>query len=497
MGRFLKRISMLVLISLFAGSLACAKPAQAQQPTPADQPSDQQPDNQNAGTQNTPSQQQPSGQQTPTGQNQSGSAVTTAPALTGAEQYTLGRMGAGRSYVIPSFQFAQSVSTSGTGPFGTSSIDPVSTISGLLIFHHVWSRYDFTAQYAGTGFVYNQHSELNTSAHNFTFSQQIQGRRSFFLLSDVVTYLPESSFGYARFSNAGSTQGIGYATGGLYGANSASLDTTFLPGQTILTGPSSQIGNSVVAEYDYETSPLSSLTLTGSYVLLRFPTSGYISNDEGIFRLGYNHTFTRKDSIGISYQAGIFRFGRSGGNFTNHLVSLTYRRTISRRLALQLGAGPQINVFNNSAPGQHDQVSWQATGLLNYRLRRTSLGLNYQHYTSGGSGVYSGARTDNVGMFVSLPVTRLWSINTNLGYAYNTTVQNANLAGVSGSYNSWYGSINVRRNLNRWMSLFFGYSLQQQLAGGPTCVGSTCGTFYTQQYFSFGLNWHPALANVE
>ncbi len=91
----------------------------------------------------------------------------------------------------------------------------------------------------------------------------------------------------------------------------------------------------------------------------------------------------------------------------------------------------------------------------------------------------------------------MWSTNWDLGYAHNTSLQSVNAPGIGNSYNSWYGSVNFQRVVNRWMSLFLGYNLQQQLSGVPSCIGSTCGNFYTQQYFSVGLNWHPSRLGSE
>ncbi|HVB34934.1 MAG TPA: hypothetical protein VNJ52_11260 [Patescibacteria group bacterium] len=501
MAKFATRFPILTAtLVLFGVSLAWGQQGQTQSQTSSGQQPGQPPSSQNTASPQQPlSPEQTGAQQSANQPNQNEPVSSGASSLTGAEQFTLSRIGAGHNYIIPSFQFAQSVATSGTGPFGTAQVDPISTLSGVFAFHHLWSRYEMTAQYAGSGFLYYHEPSLDTSAHEFSLSQHVSGRRSSFLLSDVVTYLPESSFGYSRFSGFNNYGSAGYGYGGLFGVNGSNLDTTFLPGQSLLTSPSSQVGNTVVGEYDYLLNPLSSLTLTGSYILLRFPSSGYIGTEEAIFQIGYNHTFTRKNSLGVAYQGGIFRFGSFGGDFTNHAVTLNFRRTISRRLGLQLSAGPQFILFSNNsaAPGQTTQISWQASGRLSYQLERFLVGLSYLHYTSSGSGVYRGAKTDNVGMNFSAPLSRAWTFDANLGYAYNTNLQGANPSGTAASYNSWYGTVNLHRTLNRWLSIFLSYNVQQQLTPTATCIGSTCGTFYTQQYFSFGLNWHPVLPGVE
>ena len=159
MGRFAYHFSTLGMILLLGVSIAWAQPGQSQQQT------GQKPGSQSASSPQSPAQPISQGQ---TGQQQpptpAGEEQTSAPPLTGAEQFTLSRIGAGRSYVVPLFQFGQSVSTSGTGAFGASTVTPITTLSGLFAFHHVWSRYDFSAQYAGSGFIYDQDSSLNSSA---------------------------------------------------------------------------------------------------------------------------------------------------------------------------------------------------------------------------------------------------------------------------------------------------------------------------------------------
>lgn len=421
----------------------------------------------------------------------------TAQPLTGAEEFTLKRMVTGRNYFIPSFQFGQSLISSGNSHFPASNMESISTISGEFTFHHAWRRYDFSAQYSGTGMFYRSRSTSDTSAHNFTVSQRIAGKRSSFLLTDVVNYLPESGYGYARFGGLGTFGGAGSGYGGLFTGATGGLDTTFLPGQTILTAPSSQVGNSVVAQYNYLTSPISTLTLTGAYVSLFFPGSGFLNTNDIIAGFGYDHTLSLKNSIGLSYQANIYRYGPSGGDFTNHIISLMYRRTVSNRFAFEVGAGPQINTFANTAAKQNTQFSWETHAQLNYQLEHFSTTISYFHYTSGGSGVYSGAHTDTVTVQSSIPISRMLTGSISLGYAYNTTLYAEQISRAALSYNSWYGTLNLHYTLNRQMSLFLGYNLRQQMTPQATCVGTTCGTFYAQQYLSFGINWHPIVPGVE
>lgn len=431
-----------------------------------------------------------------TSQQNTQANTTAAPSsavqpLTGAEEFTLRRMGSGRNYFIPSFQYGQSLISSGTTPFPTAHMQSISTISGEFTFHHEWRRFDFSAQYSGTGMFYRSHATSTSSAHNFTVSQRVLGKRSSFLLTDVVTYLPESGYGYARFAGLDTLGGTGSAYGGLYTGSTGGLNTPFLPSQSILTSPSSQVGNSVVAEYNYLTGPVSNITLTAAYSSLFFPGAGYTNTNGIIAGLGYDRALTPRNSVALSYHASIYRFGSSGSDVTNHTISLMYRRTVSNRLGLEVGAGPQVNTTNNTGVTQDTQFSWEAHAMVSYQLERFSTTLNYFHYTSGGSGVYSGAHTDTVTLGTSIPFSRMWTGSLSLGYAYNTSLYAEQIIGIASSYNSWYATFNLHYALNRQTSLFLGYNLRQQVTPQATCIGTDCGTLYSEQYLSFGINWHP------
>jgi hypothetical protein len=427
------------------------------------------------------------GQQAATGQssaqNQAASSdqEVTQP-LSGAEEYTLGTMGRGHNYFIPIFQVAESGDTNGRNTIGSSTFESVSTISGAFALNHVWSRYAFGARYTGSGFVYNRNLGQSSSAHSFLLSQAIRGKRSSFLLMDAVSFLPEASFGYARFGGLGNL-----GLGGLYGIGSSGLNGVYLPNQSILTGTSSRVSNTAVGQYDYRLSPRSSLTFTGSYALLRFPDSGFIDTNAGIFGMGYNHSFTPRDTVAITYMGSVFRYDQPSNDFNNHIVALMYRHQISHLLLLRLGGGPQFNTFNNSAaPGT--KASWYANALLSYRLPRTALGLSFRHYTTGGSGIFPGAESDQVAVSVGRELTRMWSLDLNMGFSHN---QSLLATSNSQTFNTWYGTANLQRPLGRYMSLFLSYNLQQQSSNNSFCAGSSCGTFYTRNFFSIGFSWHP------
>jgi hypothetical protein len=419
-----------------------------------------------------------------TDQNQSAPSTPEQRPLSGVEEYTLSTMGMGHSYFFPVFQVAESGDTNGNNQIGSATFESVSTVSGAFALNRVWSRYNFAANYSGSGFIYNRDPSQSSSAHSFSLSQTITGARSSLVLADAVSYLPESSYGYARFGSFGN-----FGVGGFSPINSSGLNGIYIPSQSILTGDSTRISNVVVGQYDYKSSPLSSLTFTGSYGMLRFLDTGFIDSNAGTFGLGYNHSFTARDTLAIAYMGTVYRYDQSVYDFNTHIVALMYGHQISHLLSLKLGGGPLVNTFTGSnTTNQGTVVSWYGNASLYYRLPRTTLSFFYTHYTSAGAGVFQGSKTDNLTMTITRQLTRIWSGDVSMGYSHNANLQ---ATSTSQSFNTWYASANLQRPIGHYMNLFLSYNLQQQSSNNSFCNVGGCGSFYTRNYFSLGFNWHP------
>lgn len=491
MVRIAVRVSSLLLILGLGFSAGWAQGQQTQQ---QQKPAAQKPKDTRVASPTAPipplSTEKAKGEKSATGLSQPGaSSGQRQTPLSGAEVYTLSTMGQSHNYFFPLFQVAESGDTNSHNQIASRTFETVSTVSGAFTLNHVWSRYNFTANYTGSGFIYNRDPSQSSSAHAFSFSQTIRGVRSTFVVTDAVSYLPEAAFGFARFGGFGR-----FGVGGLTGINTSHLNGIYVPNQSILTGDSTRISNAAVAEYDYNLSPLSSLTFTGSYSLLRFPDSAFIESNAGIFGMGYNHAFTPRDTVAVTYIGSVYRYDQSGNDFSNHIVALVYGHQISHLLSLRLGGGPQVNMFG-SAANNETNVTWYATASLAYQLQRTGFTLGYMHYTSGGAGVFLGAKSDRVNLGINRQLTRMWSADLSMGYSRNQNLQVTTTSSTP-TFNTWYGSVNLQRHLGQYMDVFLSYNLQQQTSNNPFCIASTCGTFYTRNYFSLGFNWHPRTATL-
>jgi hypothetical protein len=403
--------------------------------------------------------------------------------LSGVEQFTLGQMGKRRSYLLSSLQFFQTADTNSGITSGQSNLDAVSTLLGHVTLQRVWSRYELAADYSGGGYLYNTRSGLNAAIHQFGVTQRIAWRRWSLLLGDRLGYLPEASFGFGGLHY--------YGLGGSV-TNLTNINPIFEPNQTILTARAPRISNTVVAEVDYHIGPKSSIAASGSYGILRFTGSGlgFINSSEAVFQTGYNYSPTHRDTLALTYGLSLFRFEGTNERIQNHSVHGAYGRRITGRLALQLSAGPEIATFSKRTAGSGTRVSWGMESALLYQFRRTTLGISYANYLTGGAGVLAGAQSHQVHMTVQGQLSRVWFGSLDLGFARNTALQELTTGTVISAFNSGYGGVTLSRPLGRYTSLYFNYYLQRQSSNTGPCTVTICGTVPLRHHFGLGFNWH-------
>ncbi len=408
--------------------------------------------------------------------------------LSGVEQFTLGQMGKERSYLLPSFEFLETADTNSDITSGQTNLDAVTTLFGRISLQRVWSRYKLTADYSGGGYLYNTRSGLNSAIHQFGLTQRIAWRRWSLLLGDRFSYLPEASFGFAGFYSGLAGSGANVLNlNPVFGTN---FNLILEPNQTILTARAPRISNTAVAEVDYNISPKSSITASGSYGILRFPGLEFTDSSNAVFLTGYNYNLTHRDTIALTYGLSLFQFKSTNQHIHNHSAHVAYGRRLTGRLALQLSAGPEISTFTNRVTGSGNRVSWGMQSSLLYQFQRMTLGVYYANYLTGGAGVLTGSQSHQVHMTVTRQLSRVWSGSLDLGFARNTALQELTTGTVIPAFNSEYGGAQLSRPLGRYMSLFMTYYLQRQSSNTGPCTVSFCGTVPLRHHFGVGLNWH-------
>ena len=243
--------------------------------------------------------------------------------LSGAEAFTLGTSGGGRSYVTPSIRYSQISDNTLRTTTSTAAWRTNGTLTGNLSLLRVKSRSQFGIDYSAGSSLFSTASNQRGSFHRLGINEHFSWRRVTLLLADSMTYLPESSFGSGGFGGistgfggfGGFGGGLGGGLSGFGGGLGGSISSNIMPGQSILTGIGRRISNTAVGQIQYMLSPRASMTFSGSHGLLRFLDSGFINSNNYRFSSGYDYKLNAADSIGVTYSLSMMRFGginRSG-----------------------------------------------------------------------------------------------------------------------------------------------------------------------------------------
>jgi len=416
----------------------------------------------------------------PTGSRAPQEAVPTTPQrppLTGAEQFTLRQMGRKRNFVIGGFDLLELGDSNVPLSTTETTLDSTSSFVGHFGFGRVGSRYQFLSEYRGGGFIYAQQPALDTSFHSLDVQQRIAGRRWTFWLADQLSYLPQSAFGFYGFG----------ATQGNLNTNVSPLNPLFLSNQNILTLLAARISNSAVGQLSYHLGRKSSFSASAAYSLLHSPHAGFVDNDGAVFFGTYNYAPTGRTTLALSYGYSLFRYPGQKETLSNHIVRVGYERMITRRLNLQLSAGPEVYMFSGTGSANSRQLSWGQQSTLLYNMRRTNLDFSYSTYLSGGSGVLQGAHSHDARITVARRWSPMWSSSVDFGFARNTALSQTAPQAV---YRAWYGNAIVTRTLGRRAELFLTYAVQVQdspFGLSPVAISSTVPAHHV---FGLGLSWH-------
>jgi hypothetical protein len=426
-----------------------------------------------------------------------GEAPQTTPdsrSFSGAEEFTAGTRDRLRSYLFPSFQVSEMADSNSQLTSGPHEFETIDSLTGRLTLQEIGKHSQLAVDYVGGAQIYNQTSQLDGTNHQLGVTQSYQGRRWGFLLDDRATYLPEATFGYGGF---GWTGALGVSLGGAFGSNLANLNPTFDPNAGLFTGRGARISNATVAQVQYAAGPRSSITVSGSYEFVHFQTAGFIDSTNAFFLVAFSRTLTPRDYFGIDYGFGLFRYPEGGGSFETNLLELSYGHRITGRLAVEVKAGPQLNVFKDPVTGSSTAPLWTAHSSLDYRFHKGALALSYDHFTANGGGLLTGADTQLVQLAWSMQLTRNWSGSSGPGYAHSRSFSQTTSGKNDYVYDSVYAGASLSRRLGRYTTMFITYNLQSQGSTTAPCPAGNCGLSLPRHLVGIGFDWHPRQITTE
>ena len=420
-----------------------------------------------------------------------GQAQQTSPdsrSFSGAEEFTAGTRERLRSYFFPSLEVSEMADSNSPLTSESHEFETMESLTARLTLQKATKHSQLAVDYVGGEQIYNQDSQLDTTIHQLGVTQSYQGRRWGFLLDDRASYLPEAAFGYGGFGWMGA---LGPSLGGAFGSILANLNPAFDPNAGLFTGRGSRISNATVAQVQYAAGPRSSITVSGSYGFLHFQTPGFIDSKNAFFLVAYSRTLTPRDYFGINYGFGIFQYPQGGESFQTNLLELSYGHRITGRLAVEVGGGPQLNVFKSPLTGSSTAPLWTAHCSLDYRVHKGAVALSYDRYTANGGGLLTGADTHLVQLAWTIQLTRNWSGSLEPSYSHSRSLSQTTSGENDYTYNSAYVGASLSRGLGRYTTMFITYNLQSQGSTTAPCLAGNCGTSLPRHMVGIGFDWHP------
>ena len=280
------------------------------------------------------------------------------------------------------------------------------------------------------------------------------------------------------------------------------------PNQTISTGSSRRISNVAMTQVTYKAGRRSSISATAAYGTLNFLGSGFINSNNWLFLGGYHFYLSRIDTLSIAYVHSFTRFDirsralpSASGESLGRGVLLSYGRSLTGRLSLQLSGGPTFTEFAQPQGRIAKSTRLSTYDSLVYEFRTSGVNLSFVRNSTGGSGVLFGAESNVVRLGLDRQVSRSFSGNLEVGHAFNQslgrTVQAGQSAGTTQSsrtgqrskFETWEAGVSLSRRLMENTSLFVNYHLEIQSAIIPTCFVSNCGETLLRHVGGIGINW--------
>ena len=413
-------------------------------------------------------------------------------ALSGGVVPGLGSWGPRHSFLVPGIKLAQSLDSNpmfqapGVYRGFTTGVGQLQAVQYLGAAAEL--RYAGAVRFDSSATLYR--ANIFTNSHAVSVSGLKQAGAWNFSLNDQAHYWQGSLAGDAGMEGMGAvTTQVGQWAGapGIQ-LDSVALESGISPDESILAARASRMSNVAVAEMDRRLSNRDVMTATGYYGLLNFFTPGLIDSRQAGMLAGYDHQRSSRDHFGFLYGLTEIDYSGASDSVQTSYGQLMYGRTISGRVAMQAGAGPQHTAITSTA-GSYSDLNWQGRGSVNLQLRSASLQVMALRMVTGGSGVLYGARSNELQGSVARRFGRSWSMEGSFAVAQNAAIPNGQ------TYNTRHGGTSLSSNPSGRFSTFVSYDVQNQSAAG--CANSKCALTGTWQTWAVGMGWRTRPIGVQ
>jgi hypothetical protein len=401
--------------------------------------------------------------------------------LAGVQNLSLGSRSS-HSFLLPSFGVTSALQFNGYDTSaGTSSPQSTTYLSGRLGVNKISSRSELTVDYLAAGGFSSDSNQGSSVIQSLDFAETIRGGRWSETFGEALSYLPSSSF---NFGGMGGLGNLGVSLGAA--GTTSGFRQDLIPNESILTNGSARVNSATMVQTGYALGYRSSLSVFGSYGTLHFLNGGLQNNSTVTTGVGYNYLLSPLNSMSISYGFSTLMLPNLPRGPDSHSVLMSFGRRVTGRLSLQIGAGPDIQLFQSPLAGSGMVLSWTANGALNYQMRSWGTGLSYNHSITGGSGVLPGAETD---LFSGHAGRKLGSWQTSLGLGYSRNHALQQTFATTFAPQAWFAGVGMSRGFTNFGSLNISYNVSRESSLAGACALPACGTSGLTQSVSLGYSW--------
>jgi hypothetical protein len=405
--------------------------------------------------------------------------------VSGMQNVSLGSQSGSHSLVLPSFGVTSAVQMNpyqGTQS-NTQSLTSTTYVSGRLGVNEISGHSELLFDYLAGGGFSNYSGQGSSLIQSLSVAETVHWGRWSQMFGDHLTYLPGSSF---DFGGLGGLDNLGVNLGAV--GSTPGFRQDLLPNDSIMTAGDTAVSNSAMVQTSYALGYRSSLTFGGAYGTLNFLRGGLQDSNSVSATAGYNYLLSPLNSISISYGFGRMTLSGVPQRFDNHAVQLSFARRLTGKMSFQVGAGPDVQLFDSTISGESRVVSWAAYSSMSYRIGRVASGLTYSHSLTGGSGVLPGAETDTVSGSLGRALGR-WHASLSGGYSSNQALQQTTGNTHPVRLQGWFAGVSASRSFLRLGSFFISYNVAGQSSLAGVCALPVCGTNTFIQTASAGYNW--------
>jgi len=357
-----------------------------------------------------------------------------------------------------------------TGEFSSVlSNSQSSTLSGSIGIGNQNEHLPFSLNYAGgytwtlTGVPY-----ADGQFHRLNLSQGIDSHKWKILLSDDVSYLPQSpTTGFSGIP------GIGEPIGG--------TGPTPPSSQSILTVNTHAISNQATGALTYDVNSAISFSVGGGPGLLRFPNNDGLDTDSLSANAKFTRAFNTRNGLNASYQFSRFTYPGFTVAFETNTAQVGYRRLWTRNVTTEIAAGPAW-IGSSATAAVPSSLTYAASASLSYMLRFASASMSYVRGINGGAGYLIGGEFDAVTGNLSKDFTPNLNVGLSGGFE-RTTGLNSN-----GTTNATYGGAQGTWRIGQRIIVFGNYTATNQTSSSAL---PTNALNQLLQVVGFGVGYSP------